>query len=264
MVQLRPSAPDLKINMVQTKAELQLDEKVKKLLNNEKELFKIKQITDPRHSLNPVIGLAINKILKYVKKSSPSQNLLIQVKNYWIPICDNFGMWRIRYQLEDRLFELNDKKTYKLVCSLVKRKQKVHKILFQSIVEIVSNQLHKAGIKDFEIKFRQKNIFGIYKKMKLKHKNINFMTDWFGIRVIVDTLPNCYKVIDILHYLWPPYRDSFIDYIKKPKPNGYQSLHTTLHCLDRQTVEFQIRTKKMDEIANYGSASHAIYKRLAS
>lgn len=238
--------------------------KAEKLLSDEKKLNEIKKITDPRHPLNKTVAVALEKVTKMTKRANPDANFLTQVKKYWIPIASHFGAWNYRYQLEDRLFELTDKKNYMLMSSLVKKKQKIHEKLFKAVVEIVSSQLNKAGVKNFKILFRQKNIFGIYQKMKLKNKNINFMTDWFGIRIVVDTVPQCYKVLDVLHYLWPHYQEHFVDYIKNPKPNGYQSLHTILHCLDGQTVEFQIRTRKMDAVAEYGPAAHGLYKRLES
>ncbi len=232
-----------------------------KLLHNAEKLSEIKKITDPKHPLNKTIAVCLEKISKLMETSAPSGDLLNEVKTYWIPIARHFGIWKTRYQLEDRLFELTDKKNFMLMNSLVKKKGKIHEKLFKTVVEIVSSQLNKGGLSNYEILFRQKNIYGIYRKMKLKNKNINFMTDWFGIRIVVDTIPQCYKVLDVLHYLWPHYREHFVDYIKNPKPNGYQSLHTILHCLDGQTVEFQIRTRKMDAFAEYGPASHGLYKQ---
>lgn len=231
------------------------------LLHDRKRLSELKKITDPRHPMNKTVAIALEKIVRMIKKNKPDEDFLYEVKSYWIPIANHFGAWNYRYLLEDRLFELTDRKNYRLMSSLVKKKQKIHEKLFKAVVEIVSHQLDKAELKNYKILFRQKNIFGIYQKMKLKNKNINFMTDWFGIRIVVDTVPQCYKVLEVLHYLWPHYTEHFVDYIKNPKTNGYQSLHTILRCLDGQTVEFQIRTKKMDTVAEYGPAAHGLYKR---
>lgn len=233
-----------------------------KLLHNVEKLSEIKKITDPKHRINKTVAAALEKISEIMNQPSPPPAFLAEVKKYWIPIAYHFGIWKTRYSLEDRLFELTDKKNFMLMSSLVKKKQKIHEKLFKAVLQIVSHQLKKAGLSNYEITFRQKNIYGIYRKMKLKNKNINFMTDWFGIRIVVDTIPQCYKVLEVLHYLWPHYHEHFVDYIKTPKPNGYQSLHTILHCLDGQTVEFQIRTRKMDVYAEYGPAAHGIYKQL--
>ena len=97
--------------------------------------------------------------------------------------------------------------------------------------------------------------------MRRKQKNINHITDFFAFRILVKESEDCYKTLEAVHKLWPYYQDRVKDYIKQPKPNGYQSLHTTLLCLDSNVVEFQIRTHEMDYIAKYGAANHTLYKR---
>ncbi len=96
--------------------------------------------------------------------------------------------------------------------------------------------------------------------MKRKGKNFDQITDVFGYRVITKSIPDCYKVKKILHTLWEAFPEHHVDFIMKPKPNGYQSLHTTVKCVGGVAVEFQIRTRKMDWVAKYGPASHLLYK----
>ena len=236
-------------------------QKADEFLADKKKLEMLKGIEDSLNPLSPVVACALEKMVERIRKSRPSATFLSEVKQYWIPIASNFGMWEARYALEDRWFALTDKKNFSLILSLLRKQNRLHQKLFRNITGIVTHYLSEKGVSDFEIIFRKKNIFGIYEKMQRKHQNFNHISDVFAIRIIVKTIPDCYKVLELIQYLWPPYPDRFTDYISDPRPNGYQSIHTTVHGLNGQTVEFQIRTDKMDWIAKYGPANHGGYKR---
>lgn len=233
------------------------------ILRNPRRLKQILSVTNPLDPVSIPVGLALLEVMRELHQSDVSEEFLSHVKKYWIPIAGNFGMWKIRFILEDWLFKTQDTRNYELILSLLKSKDRIHQELFKNIIDIVGYQLKKKGIRSFSIIFRKKNTFGIHEKMQRKHQSINHINDFFAIRIIVKTLPECYQALEVLHYLWPAYMDRFKDYIREPKPNGYQGLHTVLQCLDRQIVEFQVRTEEMDYIAKFGPASHALYKKAA-
>lgn len=204
---------------------------------------------------------ALEHVLLQLQTQHPSTALLKAVKEKWVPLADRLGMWKLRYQLEDRWLALTHPKEHELLLTLLSKAEKIHAELFKDIKNILTHRLKAAGLKNFEILSRHKNLFGVYEKMKRKMLNINHITDLFAMRILVNTNAECYQALHVLHGLWRPYRDEIKDYIQHPKPNGYQSLHTILPSLGRQTVEFQIRTREMDHIAKYGKAAHAAYKK---
>lgn len=147
-----------------------------------------------------------------------------------------------------------------LVTSLLRDQYRVYRRLFSDITAILRHRFAAKGLRGVRIECRRKDVAGIAEKMQRKGATINHVTDLFGFRIITDRVEDCDKVLEVLHRLWRPYPERFKDYIRHPKPNGYQSIHTTLHCLDRTAVEFQIRTIAMDHLAQFGSANHALYK----
>lgn len=180
----------------------------------------------------------------------------------WCNVADHFGLWQLRYLLEDTAFRHGDAENYDLLCSLIEKKQAAFRPLVIDITAILHHYCHRDGI-DAHITTRTKNMYGIFRKMQRKGKNINHINDLFGIRVMTEKPADCYRVLDILHRLWPPFLEEFRDYIRAPKQNGYQSIHTTVACLGGTSVEFQIRTEKMHHIARHGPASHAAYKAMS-
>lgn len=235
------------------------------LISNNENLEELLKISNPLHPLGKVVATALFLVIKkFQSQAKQSFDFISDIQKYWIPLANNFGMWKTRYFLEDALFAMLDKKNYSLILSLIKKKRHVQEKLFEDISAIVSHHLEKKSLKDFEIVCRQKNIFGIYEKSLRKKKNINHVTDFFAFRIIVDKKEDCDRALGVLHQLWPHYADRFKDYIKNPKPNYYQSIHTTLFCLDCNVAEFQIRTREMDYIAKYGAANHALYKNFSA
>ncbi len=205
------------------------------------------------------ISLALLETIFTLRYDS-SDALIKDVRDYWVPLADKYGMWKLRYILEDNRFEILDPEGYGLMCSVLKSKTKFYAKLFKDIDVILSHYLNEAGLKNYKILHRQKNVFGLYQKMKIKGKSINHITDLFAFRILVSKKQDCYKVLDVLHNLWPHYETRLKDYVAVSKLNGYRSIHTTLKCLNGENVEFQIRTMKMDHIAKYGHASYLMYK----
>lgn len=184
-------------------------------------------------------------------------------RRQWIQLADHFGMWRMRYLLEDAWLQAEDPMQFDTVRQLLERQERRHQRMLGDIAVILRHALGARGLRDIRIEYRRKNIGGIVEKMRRKGKSINHITDIFAFRIITGTPAQCYAVRDVLHHLWRAYPDKSDDFIAKPKPNGYRSLHSTVRCLKGLPVEFQIRTGEMDWVAKYGPAAHASYKEKA-
>jgi (p)ppGpp synthase/HD superfamily hydrolase len=230
-------------------------------LTDKKFLKQLREIQNPIHPLSPQIKASLQKIETLLSEKKYDEELLKAVQDYWIPIANHFGMWKLRYRIEDELFKKTDPKIYKLIQSLVKKKNRIHKQLFKEITSIIRHTLKKKKLSGFSIVFRQKNLYGVFTKMQRKKQNINQLADFFALRIVVNSINECYQTLDALQALWPAYKERFKDYIEHPKANGYQSIHTTIHCLRGYPAEFQIRTTHMDQIAKNGPAAHGNYKR---
>ncbi len=181
----------------------------------------------------------------------------------WISVADHLGLWRLRYLLEDALLKARDPGQFSAIERIVRGQERTQRQLFADIRAIVRAALDREGLESVRILFRRKNVAGIAEKMRRKGKSINHITDIFAFRLLAGTRRDCYAAREALHRLWRAFPEQESDYIAKPKPNGYRSLHTTVRCLKGIPVEFQIRTDAMDWVAKYGPAAHAAYKASA-
>jgi len=177
----------------------------------------------------------------------------------YAPLANRLGIFRIKWELEDLAFRyLNPQEYYDLVERIAfKRKEREDQI--KSVIEQLSAKLKEVGIKA-DIAGRPKHFYSIYKKMITQNKSLSEIYDLTAIRVIVDSVNDCYGALGIIHTLWKPIPGRFKDYIAMPKPNMYQSLHTTLIGNHGEPFEIQIRTWEMHRTAEYGIAAHWKYK----
>jgi GTP pyrophosphokinase len=191
--------------------------------------------------------------------------VLLERQRYeeWLDVANHFGLWKLRYLLEDAIFKTFDPDNYALFESVVQKQLFIDEHLVQAIRGIISDALTRGGLSGFSIENRAKNIYGVYRKVALKEKSVNDIYDIHGFRILTATERDCRTAIEILHRLWRHYPERFKDYIAEPKPNGYQSIHTVLNCLENKPIEFQVRTRDMDVVAASGPANHAEYKRTA-
>ncbi|MDD5043313.1 MAG: RelA/SpoT family protein [Patescibacteria group bacterium] len=188
------------------------------------------------------------------------KRLAIESLEIYAPIANRLGMDVIRQQLEDLSFKYVYPEDYEKTLNLVKNVYATKEGYLEKIRKIVSKDLVKGGIRVAEIHSRKKGLYGVYKKLAARNWNPNNIYDIFASRIIVESESDCYSALGILHHRWKPVKGRIKDYISQPKPNGYQSLHTTVFCEDGKTVEFQIRTKTMHEEDEYGLASHWFYR----
>ncbi len=187
------------------------------------------------------------------------QRIARETQEIYCPIAQRLGISRIKIELDDlSLKYLNPEAYYDLVEKVAVRKDTREEYI-NSLVDMVRTQVEDAGVKA-EISGRAKHFFSIYKKMVNQDKTLDQIYDLFAIRVIVDSVKDCYAVLGIMHEKYIPLPGRFKDYIAMPKPNMYQSLHTTLIGPSGTPFEVQIRTKEMHRTAEYGIAAHWKYK----
>lgn len=177
----------------------------------------------------------------------------------YAPLAHRLGIYNIKWELEDLCFHyLHPDEYYDLVRQM-KQKRKAREEIVNDTMRVLHTQIEEAGIKA-TITGRPKHFYSIYKKMKRDSKDLSQIYDLYAVRVIVESIPQCYAVLGIAHSLWKPLPNRFKDYIAVPKPNMYQSLHTTVIGTKGQPVEIQIRTWEMHHISEYGVAAHWRYK----
>lgn len=198
------------------------------------------------------------RTLQY-RKPEKQQEVARETLDIYSPIAQRLGISKIKVELDDlSLKYLEPEAYYELVDTIAVRKS-VREKYIQSIVDEVSEHIKHAGIKA-HIDGRIKHFFSIYKKMKNQNKTIDQIYDLFAVRIIVDTVKDCYAALGVIHEMYKPIPGRFKDYIAMPKANMYQSLHTTLIGSGGQPFEIQIRTYEMHKAAEYGIAAHWKYK----
>ena len=180
----------------------------------------------------------------------------------YAPLAHRLGMWKLKWQLEDLSFRYLEPRQYRQVARLVTGKRAGRESFINEVSQILSQELDKAGT-EAKVLGRPKHIYSISRKLdKYADQGRDFgdIHDLFALRVLVNSVSDCYKALGIIHNIWHPVIEEFNDYIANPKDNGYQSLHTTVMCQGRIPLEIQIRTHDMHKIAEYGVAAHWRYK----
>ena len=198
------------------------------------------------------------RTLKYMspeKQKEISQETL----DIYAPLAHRLGISKLRYEIEDLAFRYVDSDSYYDLAEKIKRKQAERFDYVNNIVNSLEKTIKKAGI-NCEVQGRPKHFFSIYKKIKRKKITLDQMYDLFAVRIIVNSVIECYEVLGLVHEMYKPISGRFKDYISMPKENKYQSLHTTLMGPEGEPFELQIRTWDMHRIADYGIAAHWKYK----
>ncbi|HEX75411.1 MAG TPA: bifunctional (p)ppGpp synthetase/guanosine-3',5'-bis(diphosphate) 3'-pyrophosphohydrolase [Dehalococcoidia bacterium] len=183
----------------------------------------------------------------------------------YAPLAHRLGIWKLKWQLEDLAFRYLEPRQYHKIARLVATRRTQREGFITEITKLLRQELDKASIKA-EISGRPKHIYSIYNKMNkysAQGRDFGDIHDLFALRVLVDSVSDCYKALGIIHNLWHPLPEEFSDFIANPKDTGYQSLHTTVLCQGTTPLEIQIRTYDMHRIADYGLAAHWRYKEAA-
>jgi GTP pyrophosphokinase len=182
-----------------------------------------------------------------------------EVLDFYAPLANRLGIWQLKWELEDLSFRFIEPDTYKTIAKMLEEKRMQREGFVEASINRLQTELHDAGIKA-EVSGRPKHIYSIYNKMRGKELDFSALYDVRAFRVIVADVKTCYTVLGIVHNIWTPIPKEFDDYISRPKPNGYQSLHTVVTAEDGRPLEVQIRTQEMHNFAEYGIAAHWRYK----
>ncbi len=182
-----------------------------------------------------------------------------ETMDIYAPLAQRLGISKIKVELDDLALKYLEPEVYYDLVEKIALRKSAREAFVQSIVKDVSEKLKEVGIKA-QINGRAKHFFSIYKKMVNQEKTIDQIYDLFAVRIIVDTVKDCYAALGVIHEMYKPIPGRFKDYIAMPKPNMYQSLHTTLIGPNGQPFEIQIRTFEMHRTAEYGIAAHWKYK----
>jgi len=178
----------------------------------------------------------------------------------YVPVAHRLGMGLIRKELEDLAFPYVYPEEYKKVCDLLAQRTKNTQELLERERKTLQKKLADSGLTKFNTSYRVKGLYSLYHKLKRKDWDIDNVYDLLAMRIVVENIEDCYRAMGIVHNVWRPMPKRIKDYINLPKPNGYQSVHTTVITKAGTILEIQIRTQKMHHEAEYGVAAHMIYK----
>jgi GTP pyrophosphokinase len=200
------------------------------------------------------------RTLKHIPKRK-QERIATETLEVYAPIAQRLGIGKIYKELQDLAFPFVNPEAYEEVKKLSDEKYDqavgtIKRLRKKIIIELDNDN----QIKDPTVDYRLKHLYSLYQKLKRKDMDIDRIYDIVALRIVVDDVEECYRVLGIVHGIWRPRPDRMKDYIASPKPNGYQSLHTTIFTGDGSMAEIQIRTKKMHHEAEYGVASHVRYK----
>lgn len=200
--------------------------------------------------------------MRTLEFQSPEKQKVIaqETLDLYAPLAHRMGMYRIKAELEDLSLKYLNRQQYNSVSNMISKQRSAREDDINKMNGRIQQILEQNHITDFEIRGRVKNIFSVCKKMEQKKLDFEQIYDLLALRVLVPNIENCYRVLGLVHGEWTPIPKRFKDYIATPKPNLYQSLHTTVVGINGKIYEIQIRTYEMDNIAELGIAAHWAYK----
>ncbi|MCI8691540.1 MAG: bifunctional (p)ppGpp synthetase/guanosine-3',5'-bis(diphosphate) 3'-pyrophosphohydrolase [Lachnospiraceae bacterium] len=236
----------------------QSDEKLEMQAENLRKMF-LAMAKDIRVIMIKLADRLHNMRTLQYKKPESRQRIAKETLEIYCPIAQRLGISKVKIELDDLSLKYLEPEVYYDLVEKISVRKSVREKYIQSIVDEVSEHIRKAGIKA-KIDGRVKHFFSIYKKMKNQDKTLDQIYDLFAVRIIVDTVRDCYAALGVIHEMYKPIPGRFKDYIAMPKENMYQSLHTTLIGNSGQPFEIQIRTFEMHKAAEYGIAAHWKYK----
>jgi GTP pyrophosphokinase len=199
------------------------------------------------------------RTLKHLSEDK-RRRIALETQEIYAPLAHRFGMAGVKAELEDLAFSFLEVEEYRALQQKIQARRTEREQTIERLRGPLAEELKRAGLTDFEITGRPKNLWSIYKKMKRREKPFEEIYDLLAMRVLVNSVADCYHALGIIHHKWTPLQERIKDYIASPKSNGYQSLHTTVFGPASQLYEIQIRTRDMHRTAEYGIAAHWLFK----
>lgn len=187
------------------------------------------------------------------------ERIALESLEIYAPIANRLGMGEMKGRLEDAAFKYVQPKEYEWVSELARTTRKDKESYIEHVIEETKTELQKANVLAADVHGRAKHLFSLYRKLLKNDRSIARVYDILALRIIVNTIPDCYAALGVIHSRWAPLKGRIKDYIAQPKPNGYRSLHTTVFCEEGEIVEFQIRTRAMHLENEFGIAAHWAY-----
>lgn len=192
---------------------------------------------------------------------SPEKRALAkETLDIFAPLANRLGVWQLKWQLEDLGFRHYRPEEYKRIARLLDEKREERLQYIADFLQQLRSELERYGIRHYDVAGRPKHIYSIYRKMEKKKLDFDGLYDIRAVRILVDSIPECYTTLGLVHSLWQPVPGEFDDYIANPKGNGYKSLHTVIVGPEDKGVEVQIRTFEMHQFNEFGVAAHWRYK----
>jgi len=193
-------------------------------------------------------------------KPDRQQVIALETREIYASLAHRFGMAGVRAELEDLAFKFLEADDYRGLAQKVQARRGEREAMIERLRLPLEEELRRAGIQHFEVTGRPKHLWSIYKKIKRRDKPFEEIYDLMAVRVLVDSVRDCYHALGVIHHNWTPLQERIKDYIASPKSNAYQSLHTTIFGPGGRLYEIQIRTREMHRTAEYGIAAHWVYK----
>lgn len=201
------------------------------------------------------------KTLEHVPEHKRAR-IAMETLEIYAPIADRLGMSVVKTDLEDAAFPYAYPDEYKKTLELLKERKNENEKRMEKMEKDAKRELAEAGIRTFRMEARVKGIYSLFRKLERKEWDISKIYDILALRIIVPSVADCYTALGVIHNHWRPVPGKIKDYIAFPKPNGYQSIHTTVYTGDGSAMEIQIRTEAQHREAQYGIASHLTYKEV--
>jgi GTP pyrophosphokinase len=198
------------------------------------------------------------KTLQY-RPPAKRRRVAQETMDIYAPLANRLGIWELKWQLEDLSFRYLEPDKYHEIADKVASRRVAREKYILKVIDVLKAELDTHGIQA-DLSGRPKHIYSIYRKMQRRGVDVDQIYDQLAVRVLVQTIPDCYTALGVIHSIWRPLPGQFDDYIANPKESLYQSLHTTVLAVDGRPLEIQIRTHEMHQVAEYGVAAHWRYK----
>jgi GTP diphosphokinase / guanosine-3',5'-bis(diphosphate) 3'-diphosphatase len=199
------------------------------------------------------------RTLQYVREDK-RHRIAMESLEVYAPLANRLGMGKLKGEIEDAAFPYAYPKEYAEIEEIIKEKKELYEKNLSEVKKELEKELYKNKVKIVEINYRMKHKYSLWKKLIKRGMDIEKIHDIIALRIVVENIEECYRVLGIIHSIWKPLPGRIKDYIAVPKPNGYRSIHTTIFTGSGGVAEIQIRTKEMHAEAAYGIAAHFAYK----